>query len=88
MVDVRPLFIVREECATVGGRDSDVMIKSLNKKTSLINEWIFLDVYVVWIRVEFVVHDRSCCFGEVSISEFGWVRGITSASDLIHPLAT
>jgi hypothetical protein len=38
MVDVRPLFIVREECATVGGRDSDVMIKSLNKKTSLIKE--------------------------------------------------
>jgi len=26
------LFVVREECATVGGRDSDVIIKSLNKK--------------------------------------------------------
>jgi hypothetical protein len=38
MVDVRPLFIVREEFATVGGRDSDVIIKSLNTKKILMKE--------------------------------------------------
>ena len=32
IVDVRPLAIVREVLATVGGRDSAVTIKSLNKK--------------------------------------------------------
>ena len=49
---------------------------------------IILDNYVVWIRVELVVHDRSCCFGEFSRSIFDCGRGNISGSDLIHPLAT
>jgi hypothetical protein len=69
----------------VGGRDSVVMTKSLKKKKKnheIVNfPFLPLVIYFVCIRVELDDHDRSCGFGEVSIS-------ITSGSDLIHPFAT